>query len=62
MMDPELVKELLVGTGPTGVLAVVIFFMYRRDMKGQRDILMTALHDNTRAITTLVCLVERLKR
>lgn len=57
----------LIGFGVGGILAAFIFAMYRKDMKanaeawrGQSDMLMTVVKENTAAITALVQLVHRI--
>lgn len=72
-MDIELVHQVLAPLGVGGILAAAMFVIYRRDAKdwqdrwkGQSDILMTVVLDNTKAVTTnnevMRALVRKLDR
>lgn len=66
-MDPESLKY-LASLGVGGVLAGMMFMIYRKDMKanstawqGQSEMLMAVVKENTAAITALIGLVQRIK-
>lgn len=72
-MDVELIHQVLAPLGVGGILAGAMFIIYRRDAKdwqdrwkGQSDILMTVVLDNTKAVTTnnevMRALVRKLDR
>ncbi|KKN61521.1 hypothetical protein LCGC14_0521090 [marine sediment metagenome] len=59
-MPPESLIEALGHYGPGGILAALVFFFYRKDnqlheerWKGQSEMLMSVVKDNTAAITAL---------
>ncbi len=67
MIDPETLK-LLASFGTGGLLAGFMFMIYRKDMKinsddwkGQSEILMAVVKENTAAITALIRLVEGIR-
>jgi hypothetical protein len=67
-MDPETLKW-LVSLGVGGILAGGMFMVYRKDMKinsdawrGQSEMLMAVVKENTAAITALIQLVNRIAK
>lgn len=67
-MDAETMKY-LVSLGVGGTLAGMMFLVYRKDMKanaeswrGQSEMLMVVVKENTAAITALIHLVERMAK
>ena len=67
-MDAETLKY-LASLGVGGILAGMMFFVYRKDMKvnaeawrGQADMLMVVVKENTAAITALIQLVQRIAK
>lgn len=67
-MDADTLKWMAsLGTG--GVLAGMMFVVYRKDMKinseawrGQSEMLMAVVKENTSAITALIQLVQRIAK
>lgn len=66
-MDPETLKY-LGSLGVGGTLAVMMFLIYRKDMKvnseqwqGQSEVLMDVVKENTAAITALIQIVKMVK-
>ncbi len=66
-MDAETLKW-LASLGIGGVLAGMMFFVYRKDMKqnaedwrGQTELLVAIVKENTQAITALIALVQRIQ-
>lgn len=67
MLDPDTFKY-LASLGVGGILAGMMFLVYRKDMKvnsaaweGQSEMLMAVVKENTAAITALIGLVQRVK-
>jgi len=56
-MDLETLKYLS-SMGVGGVLAGVMFFVYRKDVKGQADTMTQIVKDNTIALTSLRVFLE----
>lgn len=68
MSDPELIKWLS-SLGVGGVLAGILFLVYRKDIKmftelwkGQSDALMNVVKDNTAAMTRNTLVVESMHK
>jgi len=67
-VDADTLKY-LGSLGVGGTLAGMMFFVYRKDMKsnaeawrGQSDMLMAVVKENTSAITALIQLVQRMAK
>lgn len=67
-MDAETLK-FFVSLGVGGILAGFMFMVYRKDMKinaeawkGQSEMLITIVKENTAAITALIGLVQRMSK
>lgn len=67
-MDAETLKY-VASLGVGGSLAGMMFFVYRKDMKanaedwkGQANLLMAVVKENTAAITALIHLVQRIEK
>lgn len=66
--DPDTIKW-IASLGVGGALAGMMFLVYRKDMRvnaeawrGQSEMLMAVVKENTSAITALIHLVERTVR
>ena len=65
-MDADFIKY-LATLGVGGTLACMMFFVYRKDMrqvldawKGQSELLLSVVKENTAAISTLTSLIKEL--